>query len=279
MKVLIVNDDGITKPGLWALTKELKQVADVLVIAPDRQQTGVGTSITLRKPLKVKKVKPQVKGVEAYSVKGTPADSVIVGISMIGKANVDLVVSGINEGPNMGKDVLVSATVGAALHAHNRGIPALAMSLAAIENMNFEITAKLAAILTQKIAVGVLPQNMLLNVNVPNVSLAQIEGIDITRLGDSGYSEYFMVKKSDHSYGSKGLYYWMMPGETELKGEKGTDIWAIRQNRISITPIHSRITNHDKIEQLPTICSRLSQELSNSSIAISDHLAKGSDKK
>ena len=272
MNVLIVNDDGIRKPGLWALTRKLKQVADVLVVAPDQQQTGVGTSITLRKPLKVKKVRSQVKGVEAYSVKGTPTDSVIVGMCMIGENNVDLVVSGINEGPNMGKDVFVSATVGAALHAHNRGIPALALSLAAIENMNFEITAKLAAILTQHIAECILPHNILLNINVPNVPLIQIKGIDITRLGDSGYSVHFEVKESDNGYKSIGLYDWIMPGETEFKEDKGTDIWTVQHNRISITPIHSRITNHDEIEHLPTICSRLSQELSGGNIAVSDHL-------
>jgi len=272
MNVLIVNDDGIKAPGLWALTDEIKQIAEVIVVAPDRQQTGVGTALTLRQPLRVKKVRPQVKGVVAYSVKGTPADSVIVGACMLGEDNVDLVVSGINEGPNMGKDVLVSATVGAALQAHNRGLPAIAMSLAAIQDMNFEIAAKLAAILAQQIAVGILPRNSLLNVNVPNVSLAQIEGIDITRLGDSGYSPGFAVKKSDRSYGTSGLYYWMTPGIIELKGEQGTDIWAISRNRISITPIHNRLTRHEENEHLPTICSRLSQELSGGTITVSDHL-------
>ena len=272
VNVLVVNDDGITAPGLWALATELKQIADVIVVAPDRQQTGAGTSITLPKPLKVRSFKPRVKGIEAFAVRGTPADSVIVGTSMLGVNKVDLVVSGINEGPNMGKDVLVSGTVGAALQAHNRGLPAIAMSLAAIENMNFEVAAKLAAILAQEISVSMFPGNTLLNVNVPNISLEQIEGIDITRLGDSGYSPSFALKKSDHNYGTTTSYHWMTPGVTELKEEQGTDIWAIRRNRISITPIHGKLTCHKGNENLPTMCSRLSQKLSSGNITVLDHL-------
>lgn len=272
MNVLVVNDDGITAPGLWALVEELKRIADVIVVAPDRQQTGVGTSITLHKPLKVRRFKLRVKGIEAYAVKGTPADSVILGTSMLGVDKVDLVISGINEGPNMGKDVLVSATVGAALQAHNRGLPAIAMSLAAIENMNFEVAAKLAAILAQEMSVSMFLGNALLNVNVPNVSLEQIEGIDITRLGDSGYSPRFALKKSDHNYGTTALYHWMTSGVTELKEEQGTDIWAVRRNRISITPIHGKLTCHEGNENLPTMCSRLSQNLSGGNISVLDHL-------
>jgi 5'-nucleotidase len=272
VNVLVVNDDGITAPGLWALATELKQIGDVIVVAPDRQQTGAGTSITLPKPLKVRRFKPRVKGIEAFAVKGTPADSVIVGTSMLGVDKVDLVVSGINEGPNMGKDVLVSGTVGAALQAHNRGLPAIAMSLAAIENMNFEVAAKLAAILAQEISVSILPGNILLNVNVPNISLEQIKGIDITRLGNSGYSPGFALKKSDYHYGTAASYHWFSPGVNELKEEQGTDIWAVGRNRISITPIHSGLTCHEGNEHLPTMCSRLSQELSGGNIIVMDHL-------
>jgi 5'-nucleotidase len=272
VNVLVVNDDGITAPGLWALAAELKQIAEVVVVAPDRQQTGVGTSMTLDKPLKVSKVKPRVKGIDAYSVKGTPADSVIVGTFMPGLGIVDLVVSGINEGPNMGKDVLVSGTVGAALQAHNRGLPALAISLADIADMNFEVAARLAAILAQQISSGILSGNALLNVNVPNIPLTQIEGIDITRLGDSGYTPGFAVKESNDSASTGRWHYRMIPGSTEVGEEQGTDIWAVRQNRISITPIHNRLTCHEGNEHLPTMCSRLSQELSGGNIVVMDHL-------
>ena len=272
MNVLVVNDDGITAPGLWALAKELKQIADVLVVAPDREQTGVGTSITLHQPLRVKRVKTQVDGVEAYSIEGTPVDSVIVGALMLWEGKADLVVSGINEGPNLGRDVLVSGTVGAALQAHNCHLPALAISVAAIEDMNFEVAARLAALLARQISVGKLPQTTLLNVNVPNLGLAQIEGIDITRLGNSGFTQGFEVRRVAHTYDAKRLYCWIIPGATDLEEEQGTDIWALSQNRISITPLHNRLTSYEEPGPLPVICSWLSQELSSGNIAVSDHL-------
>ena len=272
MNVLVVNDDGITAPGLWALAEELKQVADVLVVAPDREQTGVGTSLTLHQPLRVKKVKPQVEGIEAYSIEGTPADAVIAGTRMLWEDRVELVVSGINEGPNLGRDVLVSGTVGAALQAHNCGLPALAFSIAAIEDMNFTVAARLSSLLARQIADNKLPQRTLLNINVPNVPLAHIEGIDITRLGDSGYTQGFTMKKIDHSYDTRRLYCWIVPSAIELKEEEGTDIWSIRRNRISITPIHNRLTSHEEPAQLPAVCSWLTQQLSEGNISVSDYL-------
>jgi 5'-nucleotidase len=272
MNILVVNDDGMAAPGLWALTKELKQIADILVVAPDREQTGIGTSITLHQPLRVKRVEPQVEGVEAYSVEGTPADSVIVGTRMLWEGKVELVVSGINEGPNLGRDVLVSGTVGAALQAHNCHLPALAVSIAAIENMNFEVAARIAALLARQISVGKLPKSTLLNVNVPNVALAQIEGIDITRLGDSGFTQGFEVKRVAHTYDTRRLYCWIVPNAIDLKEEQGTDIWALNRNRVSITPLHNRLTSYEGPQHLPLICSVLSKELSIGNIAVSNHL-------
>ncbi len=273
MNILVTNDDGVAAPGLWALAGELKRVADVLVVAPDREQTGVGTSITLHQPLRVRAAKSAVSGVEAYSIEGTPADSVIVGTRMLWEDKVDLVVSGINEGPNLGRDVLVSGTVGAALQAHNCGLPAIALSVAAIENMHFEVAAKLAALLARQSAAGKLPQSALLNVNLPNLPLAEIEGIDITRLGDSGYTQGFAVNRVVGSYDTRRTYCWIIPGATELKEEQGTDIWAVQRSRISITPIHNRLTSHEEPESLPGVCSWLSQELSSGGLAVSDHLS------
>src|SRR4030042_129729 len=271
VNVLVVNDDGITAPGLWALAKELKKVAEVLVVAPDREQTGVGTSITLHQPLRIRRVNPQVDGVEAYSIEGTPADSVIVGICMLWQNRVDMVVSGINEGPNLGKDVLVSGTVGAALQSHNCGLPALALSIAAIDNIHFAVPAKLAALISQQIASGKLPKSTLLNINLPNLPLVELKGIDITRLGNSGYTQDFAVNKIAGHYDAQRIYCWITPCAADLKEEQGTDIWAIRRNRISITPLHNRLTSHEEPEPLPVICSWLSQELSNGKISVSDH--------
>ncbi len=273
MNVLITNDDGINAPGLWALAAEMRQVAEVLVVAPDREQTGVGTSITLHRSLRVKPVQPAVAGVEAYSLEGSPADSVIVGTSMIWQDRVDLVVSGINEGPNLGKDVLVSGTVGAALQAHNCGLPAIALSVAAIEDIHFDVAARLAALLAQKVGADQLERNALLNVNLPNLPLAVIEGLDITRLGESGYTQGFAVTKVVGSYDNRRTYCWIVPGATELKVEQGTDIWAVERNRISVTPIHNSLTRHEEPEYLQGVCFQVSQDLSSDVLPVGDYLS------
>ena len=115
MKILVTNDDGIFAPGLWTLVKELRNIAQVVVVAPDRQQSAIGTAVTLHQPLRIQKIRPAVPEVETYSVEGTPADSVILALGKLAKNKVDTVISGINQGPNLGNDVLISGTVGAAL--------------------------------------------------------------------------------------------------------------------------------------------------------------------
>jgi len=272
MKVLLTNDDGVNAPGLWALAGELMQAADVLIVAPDREQSGVGTSITLHQPLRVRPAKAAIPGVEAYSIEGTPADSVIVGAKMLWPDAVDLVISGINEGPNLGRDVLVSGTVGAALQAHNCGLPAIAMSVAAVADIHFEVAASLAALLARQFDAGRLPSSTVLNTNLPNLPVAEIEGIDITLLGDSGYTQGFAVNRIVGSYDPRRMYCWIIPGATELKEEPGTDIWAVQRRRISITPIHNRLTSHEEPAALPDVCSWLSQSLSSGALPVSDHL-------
>ena len=273
MNVLITNDDGIAAPGLWALAGELIDFARVLVVAPDREQSGVGTSLTLHQPLRVRSVKPAVAGVEAYSVEGTPADSVIIGARMLWDDRVDLVISGINEGPNLGKDVLVSGTVGAAFQAHNCGLPAIALSVFGIGNMHFEVAAKIGAILTRQVNRGSLPRTLLLNVNLPNMPLDRIAGIDITKLGGSGFTEGFKVDRVKGSYDTRRDYCWIVPGVSKLKEEPGTDIWAIMRKRISITPIHNNLTSSEEPGTLSQISSSLSGELAPGGLPVSNHLS------
>lgn len=123
MKILVTNDDGISSEGLWTLVKELKNIAQVIVTAPDREQSAIGTAVTLHQPLRVKRVRPMVPEVETYSIEGTPADSVILALSKLIKDRVDLVVSGINQGLNLGNDVPISGTVGSALQGYLHGFP------------------------------------------------------------------------------------------------------------------------------------------------------------
>jgi 5'-nucleotidase len=232
LKILVSNDDGVYSEGLWTLVRELNKVAQVSVVAPDRDQSGSGTSITLRHPLRMINIKPPVDGVSAYSVEGTPADSVILALRLILKEGVDLVVSGINEGPNLGDDVYVSGTVGAALQGFFYGIPALAFSIAAFGDLHFDLAATLARIMVSELADKGFPQRLLLNVNLPNLTQDKLEGIEITRLGERKY-----VDRIEPGHDGKRQYHWIMRGKPEWKSTSGTDIWALEKNKVSITPL------------------------------------------
>lgn len=262
MRILITNDDGIAAPGLWALTEELKAMAEVIVVAPDREQSGVGTSVTLHQPLRVRDVRPAVPGIETYAVEGTPADSVIIALKLLLKDKIDLVVSGINEGSNLGTDVLISGTVGAAFQAYFYGLPAIAVSVGSFDNLHFEVAAKITAVLARQLAEGKLPPRFLLNVNLPNLPMERIAGIEVTELGERSYTD--AVKRGGVKAGHDGKrdYYWILHGEPETREEKGTDVWALRHNRISITPLHNDLTSHEHLSSLRGICSNVAQELS-----------------
>lgn len=231
MKILVTNDDGIHAEGMWALVGELTKVGSVTVVAPDRDQSGVGTAVTLRHPLRLHKVKSMVDGVPSYSVEGTPADSVILAIRSAMKEGVDLVVSGINEGPNLGNDIFISGTVGAALQGYFYRIPAIAISVAAFEDLYLEAAAKLAGLLANEICKGLLPSKLMLNVNVPNMPKDKIEGIEVTRIGERSYTDGL-----DKGHDGKRDYYWIVRGVPQWEVNEGTDIWALERNRISISP-------------------------------------------
>jgi 5'-nucleotidase len=232
LKILVCNDDGIYSEGLWSLVRELKKTADVSVVAPDRDFSGSGTSITLRHPLRMRDIKSPVEGVTAHSVEGTPADSVILALRLILKERVDLVVSGINEGPNLGDDVYVSGTVGAALQGFFYGIPALAFSIAAFGDIHFNVTANLARIIVGELKDNGVPDRMLWNVNLPNLPVNKLEGLEVTRLGERKYFD-----RVEPGHDGKREYHWIMRGKPEWKITPGTDIWAVEKNRISITPL------------------------------------------
>jgi 5'-nucleotidase len=229
---LVTNDDGVYKDSLWALVEELQSVGSVTVSAPDRDQSGTGTSITMRYPLRLIEIKSLVKGVNAYSVEGTPADSVILALRHAVKDTIDLVVSGINEGPNLGNDTYISGTVGAALQGYFYGIPSMAVSLAAFEDLHLDIAAKMARIIAISFREGALPRKVLLNVNLPNLPKENIKGLEITRLGERSY-----LDNIETGHDGKRDYYWIVRGIPEWVVEKGTDIWALEQEKISITPL------------------------------------------
>ncbi len=239
MRILATNDDGIHSPGLWAVVEALRDMAEVVVVAPDREQSGVGTAITLSQPIRATEVVPQANGIKAYAVEGTPSDCTIVALESLIEGPVDLVISGINQGANMGNDVFISGTMGAALQGFFRGIPSIAISVASLKDVHFAPAAQTVRILAQGVADGRLAPPLLLNVNLPNVPLEKIRGVSMTHLGRRTYMD--VIKEGDDG---RRKYYWITREKPGWVLEKGLDVWVIRRRRISITPMHTDLTSN-----------------------------------
>lgn len=248
MTIIVTNDDGVQAEGLWTLATELSKIAEVVIAAPDRDQSGAGTSVTMRHPLRMTRIYSPLEAIAAYSVEGTPADSVILAInSVLKNRKIDLVVSGINEGANIGDDVFISGTVGAALQGYFYGIPSIALSIAAFGALRFEVAARLARILANTIMKNSFDRRLLLNVNLPNLPTCALKGIEITKLGERKY-----VDRIEPGYDGKREYHWITRGESKWHIIPGTDIWALEQDKISITPFPFDIdkTNQEFLRKL-----------------------------
>ena len=260
MKILVTNDDGIHSRGLWAAVEALKDAGEVFVVAPDREQSGVGASLTLHAPVRVTEVIPQLMGgpdrVQAHSVEGTPGDSCVLALERL-VGPVDLLVSGINQGSNLGEDILISGTVGAALQGYVRGYASIAISVAAVQNARFDVAAGFLKILGQRLSEGTVLPPSLININVPNEPLDRIEGVRVTRLGGRSYGES-VTEGSD----ARRKYYWVSRNKP-LHREEGedTDIWALTHNRISITPIGTGLTDEGRMPQLEALFGGYSSQL------------------
>ena len=246
--ILITNDDGIHAEGLLALKAALDSVGTVHVVAPDRPRSASGHSITLHKPLRVNKVRLP-DGSYGYSTNGTPSDCISLGVLDVVGGKVDLAVSGINWGPNLGWDLTYSGTVSAAMEAAIMGIPTFAISVASYEEgVMFDYAADFSAHLARQLLKHGLPPDTLLNVNVPNQPANFIRGIEITRQGRRRYSG--KVEKRVDPTGR--AYYWLGGDAAVDELEEGTDVKAIADDKISITPIHLDLTAYTAIEQLKT---------------------------
>ncbi len=246
MNILVTNDDGIDAPGLWALAEALDKVGKVLVVAPEKQQSGVGTSVSfIREGVTINERPSSIPGVKAYSVSGTPSDCVLLGIRRITKEHIDLVVSGVNEGPNVGNDIPYSGTVMATLAAYFRKIPAMAVSLATRgrgEPMRFDLAARFAATVAESIKNGTMQTDAILNVNVPNIPPEQIRGIVATRAAGFGY-----VRLGKERGGGNVSYEINVSKPDSAALEEGTDVWALAQGYISVTPLKLDVTHHELI--------------------------------
>ncbi len=245
MKILICNDDGIHAPGIRALYDAVRDLGDVEVVAPSAEQSAVGHAITLSNPIKTSKIYHNGEFF-GHAVGGTPADCVKLAVCALLDHRPDLIISGINLGPNAGISVIYSGTVSAATEGTILGIPSMAVSVNTFQDPVWETAAAAARDLAQIIHQRGLPENTLLNVNVPNLPLAQVKGYAVTRMGRSRFVEVF-----DRRTDPRGNVYYWMDGALEQLGEaEGTDLDALERGYVSLTPIWFDLTNQKAIPEM-----------------------------
>lgn len=247
MRILVTNDDGIRAEGIQRLTAALASVAEVFVFAPDTQRSACGHGITVTVPIEVKKYDMQ-GAVQAWSVSGTPADCVKLGLRILRDQGIqiDHVFSGINHGSNLGTDTLYSGTVSGAIEGVINGLPSFAVSVHEHDPVYFEASYSLA-LHALKTASGKLDSGTVLNINLPHVPASQVKGLRITRLGAREYDEDFKVQKSENGstfyvYSGKPVVY------TGLADD--IDVNALQEGYASITPLHYDLTNHELLEEV-----------------------------
>lgn len=243
MKILVSNDDGYLATGINVLTTALEQVAEVTVVAPDRNRSAASNSLTLARPLRVSGY-----GERRYKVDGTPSDCVHLALTGFLDDEPDLVVSGINHGANLGDDVIYSGTVAAAMEGRFLGLPTIAVSLVGrtlvgAQLTHFDTAARVAVELVQKINRASLAPDTILNVNVPDLPYEQLTGIRATRLGFRHKSE--QVLKETDPYGRP--IYWVGPAGAGQDAGEGTDFHAIGQDAVAVTPLKADLTRHEAV--------------------------------
>ncbi len=241
MKILLCNDDGFLAPGINLLAKVLGEIADITVVAPDRNRSGASNSLTLDNPLRM------MVGENGFiSVNGTPTDCVHLAVTGLLKEMPDMVVSGINEGSNLSDDVLYSGTVAAATEGRFLGLPSIAVSLAGPKCQNYETAGQITKMLVEHLIKDPLPKDTILNVNVPDVLLSELRGIQVTRLGTRHIAEP-TIKTVDPR--GRRIYWIGQPGPEEDAGP-GTDFYAVNMGYVSVTPLHLDLTHYKVFEQL-----------------------------
>jgi 5'-nucleotidase len=245
--ILVTNDDGITAPGIAALVEVMKTLGDVVVVAPDKAQSGMGHAITINSTLRINKSK--VYGVkEEYSCTGTPVDCVKFAVNKIMKRKPDLCVSGINHGTNMSINVIYSGTMSAAVEGAIEGIPSIGFSLSDYTlEADFTASKKIVKKIAEQVLKNGLPAGVCLNVNIPKLKYDLIKGIKVCRQAKATWIERFDERKDPTGQ----TYYWLT-GKFENfdLNEKDTDVWALENNYVSIVPTQFDMTAHQAIKQI-----------------------------
>jgi 5'-nucleotidase len=244
-QILVTNDDGITAPGLRALCAAMAKLGQVSVVAPDAERSAVGHAITTLTPLRVKEVALD-DSLVGYAVNGTPADSVKLAVGALLEQRPDLVVSGINLGPNTATNVIYSGTVSAATEARILGIPSIAISIGAYKDPIWETAAGFAIRVAEQVLARGLPPKVLLNVNVPNLPAGEVKGVKVTRQGDSAYEERFDTRADPRG----APYYWAAGTYQMSDVEEGTDALALDRGYVSVSPVSFDLTAYEWLEEL-----------------------------
>ncbi|MES2999004.1 MAG: 5'/3'-nucleotidase SurE [Pseudomonadota bacterium] len=243
MKILISNDDGVHAPGIAVLAGALAQIAEITVVAPDRDRSGASNSLTLQQPLRLRYLEEKV-----ISVQGTPTDCVHLALTGLLKEDEmpDLVVSGINAGSNLGEDVFYSGTVAAAMEGRFLGIPSIAFSIAGGEPLYFSTAAEVAKQLVQLLYEKPIADKTILNVNIPDVAFSDLKGFTATRLGTRHMADRMMPSQDPRGH----TIYWIGTSGKEADAGEGTDFYAMNQHQVSITPLQLDLTHHAACDQL-----------------------------
>jgi 5'-nucleotidase len=241
MRILLSNDDGYLAPGLACLAQALKSLASLDVVAPERDRSGASNSLTLDRPLRLR------RGENGFHyVDGTPTDCVHLAVTGLMEHQPDMVIAGINRGANLGDDVLYSGTVAAAMEGRFLGIPSIAVSLVGHRATHFDTAADIVVRLVEQLRREPLPADTILNVNVPDLPPSEIAGVEATRLGHRHQAEPVVRAADPHG----NPVYWIGAPGVEADAGPGTDFSAVRQNYISITPLHVDLTRYTALDQV-----------------------------
>lgn len=245
--ILITNDDGISAPGIRALVEAVKDLGKIVVVAPDKPQSGMGHAITIGQPLRLTKSK-EFGDIEAYTCSGTPVDCVKLAVDKVLHQKPDICLSGINHGANHSINVIYSGTMSAALEASIESIPSIGFSLMdySIE-ANFEPSKKyIKQIVTEVLAGKIKDKHLCLNVNIPAVDASLIRGIKVCRQAYAKYEEDFIDRKDPHGKS----YFWLTGAFVNFDKSKDTDVWALKHNYVSVVPVQFDLTNYLLKKQL-----------------------------
>ena len=239
MKFLLSNDDGYQAPGINELAHTLSTIGQVVIVAPEENKSASSSSLTLKNPLTITEYKENI-----YFINGTPTDCVHIALSGFLKFKPDMVISGINDGPNMGDDTIYSGTVAAAMEGYLLDIPSLAISMSQYDPKHYSTAGQVVLDLIPKIKN--LQQSILLNINVPDIPYNELQGTEITRLGKRHKAEPII----HHPNQNDKLMYWVGAAGEPNDGGLGTDFFAIKNEKVSISPIISDLTNFNKLDLL-----------------------------